>query len=88
MAHQIGAAAWPVALVLMALLEVGTRIAIVQLRGRAAMQSSAARSPPWHELRGSWIKPFRPASGGPVGFYRPYCGDRSTAERQRGTASG
>ena len=31
--HQIGAAAWPVALVLMALLEVGTRIAIVQIRG-------------------------------------------------------
>ena len=32
--HQIGAAAWPVALVLMALLEVGARIAIVQIRGR------------------------------------------------------
>ncbi len=42
MAHQIGAAAWPVALVLMALLEVGTRIAIVQLRGRNAMRSSGA----------------------------------------------
>jgi len=41
-AHQIGAAAWPVALVLMALLEVGTRVAIVQLRGRNAMRSSAA----------------------------------------------
>ena len=40
MAHQIGAAAWPVALVMMALLEVGTRIAIVQLRGHRAMQSS------------------------------------------------
>jgi hypothetical protein len=40
--HQIGAAAWPVALVLMALLEVSTRIAIVGLRGRHAMQSSAA----------------------------------------------
>jgi hypothetical protein len=39
-AHQIGAAAWPVALVLMALLEVSTRIAIVQLRGRRAMQAS------------------------------------------------
>jgi len=39
-AHQIGAAAWPVALVMMALLEVGTRIAIVQLRGHRAMQSS------------------------------------------------
>jgi len=39
MAHQIGAAAWPVALVLMALLEVATRIAIVQLRGRNAMRS-------------------------------------------------
>ena len=38
-AHQIGAAAWPVALVMMALLEVGTRIAIVQLRGHRAMQS-------------------------------------------------
>jgi hypothetical protein len=33
-AHQIGAAAWPVALVLMAFAEVGSRIAIVQLRGR------------------------------------------------------
>jgi hypothetical protein len=31
--HQIGATAWPVALVLMALIEVGTRIAVVQLRG-------------------------------------------------------
>jgi hypothetical protein len=40
MAHQIGAAAWPVALVMVALLEVGTRIAIVQLRGHRAMQSS------------------------------------------------
>jgi hypothetical protein len=40
MAHQIGAAAWPVALVMMAVLEVGTRIAIVQLRGHRAMQSS------------------------------------------------
>jgi len=33
-AHQIGAAAWPVALVLMALIEVGSRIAVVQIRGR------------------------------------------------------
>jgi hypothetical protein len=32
--HQIGAAAWPVALVLMALTEVGVRIAVVQVRGR------------------------------------------------------
>jgi hypothetical protein len=39
-AHQIGAAAWPVALVLMALFEVSTRIAIVQLRGRRAMNGS------------------------------------------------
>jgi len=33
-AHQIGAAAWPVALVLMALVEVGSRIAVVQVRAR------------------------------------------------------
>src|SRR6266581_1230843 len=33
-AHQIGPAAWPVALVLMALIEVGSRIAVVQVRGR------------------------------------------------------
>ena len=33
-AHQIGATAWPVALVLMALVEVGARIAVVQVRGR------------------------------------------------------
>ena len=44
-AHRIGAAAWPVALVLMALLEVATRIAIVQFRGRHAMQASTAVVP-------------------------------------------
>jgi hypothetical protein len=33
-AHQIGAAAWPVALVSMALVEVSARIAVVQVRGR------------------------------------------------------
>lgn len=44
-AHEIGAVAWPVALVLMALLEVTTRIAIVQLRGRRAMQAGAAAVP-------------------------------------------
>jgi hypothetical protein len=44
-AHQIGAAAWPVALVLMALLEVSTRIAIVALRGRRALQATPARIP-------------------------------------------
>ena len=42
-AHQIGAAAWPVALVLMALLEVSTRIAIVQLRGHHPLQTTTAR---------------------------------------------
>ena len=41
-AHQIGAGAWPVALVMMALLEVSTQIAIVQVRSRQAMQSSGA----------------------------------------------
>jgi hypothetical protein len=35
--HRIGAAAWPVALVLMALIEVGARIAVVQVRGRRAL---------------------------------------------------
>ena len=44
-AHQISAAAWPVALVLMALLEVSTRIAIVQLRGRHAIQATTAGIP-------------------------------------------
>jgi hypothetical protein len=44
-AHQIGAAAWPVALVLMAVLEVSTRIAIVQLRGRHAMRPPATAIP-------------------------------------------
>ena len=39
-AAHISAAAWPAALVLMAILEVTTRIAIVQLRGRQA-QSQA-----------------------------------------------
>jgi hypothetical protein len=32
--HQIGAAAWPVALVLMVICEVTARLAIVQVRGR------------------------------------------------------
>jgi hypothetical protein len=40
--HHIGAAAWPVALVLMALLEVSTRITIVQLRGRHAVRASTS----------------------------------------------
>lgn len=44
-AHRIGAAAWPVALVLMALLEVSVRIAIVQLRGRRAMHAGIAALP-------------------------------------------
>jgi hypothetical protein len=44
-AHQISAAAWPVALVLMALFEVSARIAIVQLRGHHAMQTGAAGVP-------------------------------------------
>ena len=44
-AHQIGAAAWPLALVLMAVLEVTTRIVIVQLRGRHAMLGAAAAVP-------------------------------------------
>ena len=33
-AHQIGVTAWPVALVSMALIEVGARIAVVQVHGR------------------------------------------------------
>ena len=41
-AHQIGSAAWLVALVMMAMLEVSTRIVIVQLRGRQAMRASVA----------------------------------------------
>ena len=41
-AHQISGAAWPVALVSMALLEVSTRIAVVQLRGHNAMRASVA----------------------------------------------
>lgn len=36
-AHHISATAWPTALVLMAICEVTTRIAIVHLRGRKAM---------------------------------------------------
>ena len=33
-AHRLGASAWPVALVLMALMEVGSRVLVVQIRGR------------------------------------------------------
>ena len=40
-AHQIGAAAWPMALVSMALCEVAARIAIVQLRGRRLTSAGA-----------------------------------------------
>ena len=40
-AQHIGAAAWPVALVLMAVCEVTTRLAIVQVRGRRVAQRPA-----------------------------------------------
>jgi hypothetical protein len=41
-AHHIGAAAWPVALVLMAVLEVTARVVIVQLRGRRVTSRGSA----------------------------------------------
>ena len=43
--HHIGAAAWPLALVSMALCEVTVRLVVVQLRGQrlAPAQPSAAR---------------------------------------------
>ena len=41
-AHHITAAAWPTALVLMAICEVAVRIAIVQVRGRQAQLSQQA----------------------------------------------
>jgi hypothetical protein len=41
-ANHISAAAWPTALVLMAILEVTTRIAIVQIRGRQAQHGAGA----------------------------------------------
>ena len=41
-AHHISATAWPTALVLMAICEVTTRIAMVQLRGRKAISDQAA----------------------------------------------
>jgi hypothetical protein len=40
--HQISAAAWPLALVAMAILEVTTRLAIVHLRGLRARNTAAA----------------------------------------------
>jgi len=40
-AHQIGAAAWPVALVAMALCEVTARLVIVQVRGRRLQATQA-----------------------------------------------
>jgi hypothetical protein len=40
-AHQIGAAAWPLALVSMALCEVTARLVIVQLRGRSIVCAAA-----------------------------------------------
>ena len=44
-ANHISAAAWPTALVLMAVLEVTTRIAIVQIRGRQAQAAAGALIP-------------------------------------------
>jgi hypothetical protein len=44
--HHISAAAWPTALVLMAICEVVTRITIVQLRGRQAMSNQTAVTAP------------------------------------------
>jgi hypothetical protein len=41
-AHQIGAAAWPVALVSMGLCEVTARLATVQLRGRHLLAAQAS----------------------------------------------
>ena len=41
-ANQVGAAAWPVALVAMALLEVVMRVAVVQLRARRLQAAAAA----------------------------------------------
>jgi hypothetical protein len=40
-AHQIGAAAWPVALVAMAVCEVATRVGLVHLRGRRVVRLSS-----------------------------------------------
>jgi len=83
-AHQIGAAAWPVALVMMALLEVSTRIAIVQLRGRHAIQSSVA-IPPRHDQRPSHVtlSPARPWRAGSRSN-RPHRGDRIRARLRAG----
>ena len=65
-AHQIGAAAWPVALVLMALLEVSTRITIVQLRGRHAVRASTTHDRRRGvKRRRSKITTVRPAPRGP-----------------------
>jgi hypothetical protein len=43
--HQIGATAWPVALVSMALFEVTARLVVVQLRGRRLTISNAPTAP-------------------------------------------
>jgi hypothetical protein len=45
-ANHIGGAAWPVALVMMAVLEVSTRIVLVQIRGRHASQLAASSLAP------------------------------------------
>ena len=46
MAHQVGAAAWPVALVLMAICEVTARLVIVQVRGRLVVAAQPAATAP------------------------------------------
>ena len=84
-AHQIGAAAWPVALVLMALLEFSTRIAIVQFRGCHANALRCRRD----SCRG--VSTDTPRSHGPARlrwagpeFYRPHGGDRIRASSSSG----
>jgi glyoxylase-like metal-dependent hydrolase (beta-lactamase superfamily II) len=63
MAHQIGAAAWPAALVLMAPIEVGARIVLVQVRGRrmlaARRRAEPAQRPPPGPVRSGWNATMR-----------------------------
>ena len=76
--------AWPVALVLMALLEVSTRIAIVQLRGRQrdAVQRRDPRRGVTSDLPTLTLS--GPPLAGRIAFYRPHRGDRIRARLRVG----
>jgi hypothetical protein len=81
-AHQIGAEAWPAALVLMALVEVGSRIAVVQVRGHRLAAALGLR------LNRIAAGPFRRAGARSIVCLWISPGARVRRTRRRGQTSG